>query len=132
MFQYAVGKSIANQTDSVLKFDITSLEKNQMPYHTLTKNEKISYLKESILGFDLDFTIATNKEIRNVRSIFDERKIRYQPIIKLVSKISPKKKSYYKEKIIHKYDPEIFEKGEHIYLDGTFINPNYFKQIKIL
>ena len=130
LFQYAAGKALSIKHNTQLKFDISSMDKNQMPYNPLSYEEKLNHLNDSILAFNIDFNIAKEKDILKLRSVVDERAITNKYIRKIVRKIIPKRPEYYKEKTIHSYDPLLSKKGDSIYLDGTFINPKYFKNIR--
>ena len=130
MFQYAAGKALSVKYGTKLKFDITSLDKEQMPYHPLTLDEKIDCLQKSILAFNVTFEIATEDEVRHYRRVIDERGISSRYGRKIIKMISPYKKSVFKEQVDHEYDQNFFSSGKDVYLDGIFINPRYFSSIK--
>ena len=130
MFQYAVGKALSLKHNTELKFDMTSLDRNQMPYYPLTYEEKINYLKDSILAFNIDFQVATSSEINKLRSKYDERRLFHNKHLRKIFKyIIPKNNYYFTEGLSFSFDKKLLLFGEDVYLDGLFMNPKYFSEI---
>lgn len=127
LFQYFSAKAIAKKNNCELKFDISSIEKNQMPFYSLTKEEKIEYLNESILAFDIDFQIASIEDIKKVRGFLYQPKIKNTFVKNFFHKIEKKIafNNYFYEKDPFKYYKKL-NNYNNLYLNGLLINPVYF------
>ena len=119
MFQYAFGRIVALESNSVLKLDITGF-----------KDDKVFGRKYSIACFNIIKNIATEKDLKKLKILTGKSYI--SKFIRLAIKIKP----YYSRYVIyerktHKYDSRIFQKKyQNVYFDGYWQNEKYFKDIE--
>lgn len=119
MFQYAFGRRIALESNSVLKFDINYF-----------KDDVIFQREYSLSCFKLSINIATEKDLKKSKMLTGKNYI--SKFIRLANKIKP----YYSRYVIyelkpHKYDSRIFQKKyKDVYFVGYWQNEKYFKDIE--
>lgn len=129
MFQYAAAKSLAIQNDTIVKFDVINLNKQQMPFERETNSKITDLLKSSIGVFNVNYKIANKIEVEKFKGWIEDRRIssRIKKKIRNITKYYPV--SYFREKRIHEYDSTFFDNTKDTYLEGTFINPKYFENV---
>jgi hypothetical protein len=111
LFQYAVGRAVANYHQVPLKLDITGYE---------TYNLHNGFRLDQ---FNIEANLATPAEVTILKggSNILYRLLRAAGLVKF--------KTYYAEKQRSIYDPAVFEESSR-YLDGYWQNEKYFLQIR--
>ena len=116
LFQYALGRNIAQKNKTQLKLDIT-------PFETYSKH------RYSLNHFNILENFATREEINGFKK-FDDNNI-INNLIRTIEKIKPFKiRTHIKENNYYTFDPKILTLGDNVYLDGFWQNEKYFKGIK--
>lgn len=113
MFQYAIAKSMAKNSNDIFKLDISFY-----PKQTLRKYE--------LNLFNIDENIADTDEciaLRGKEGFIYRVKNRLDLSIQRPSSYTP-------ENDITLFDTEVYNKNGNIYLDGFWQNENYFKGIR--
>lgn len=108
MFQYAIGRSLAIKNNTELKLDLSGYENQQ---GIIPRNYSLGI-------FQIDSKIASKEESFGLK--YSSR---------FMGILGYKKKSYLKEKIANKYDPEIFKVTGNNYLEGYWQTEKYFLMI---
>jgi len=126
-FQYAVAKAVAATQRASVLFDISGCCSSQMllPPIQVTQQEVNNHFK-----FKMKFGFASPKQIRQLRWIPFQRGGWPRKIQRMIHLFGGMPRSYVKEKIIHQFQPEILALQAPVYLEGTFINPQYWQHIK--
>lgn len=106
MFQYAIGKNLALQNNTILKFDVSELEQDKLRHYELDI-------------FNISGSIATRFTMMFV-CIFNKR---------IMSKILGKYYLCIKQQDLYFNEKMLLKKG-NIYLDGYWQSENYFKEIR--
>ncbi len=118
MFQYALGRRIALENNSVLKLDISSF-----------KNDYVYKRKYSLGCFNIIENIATEKDLKKATTLKSKNYI--GKFIRLITKMKPYYKRYLLcEQQLFKYDPNVLRKFRDVYIDGSWQNEKYFKNIE--
>lgn len=114
MFQYALGRSVSIKNNTELKLDIS--------HYCDSKNREFSLNK-----LNISLNIVSPKELSHVD-------FPVKGLIKNVKKkiVKPYRKEiqYYVENEKFVFDPHVFTDLNNIYFDGSWQNPNYFKDIR--
>ena len=111
MFQYALGRHLAEKNNVVLKLDTTSL----------SKAEEIGniYRPFDLDAFNIKNELATPQEVRSLRYPYG---------------IFSKLKNIFERKILRKtfveFDAKVLELKDDTYLDGYWQSPKYFEAIR--
>lgn len=111
MFQYACGKAVSLKHNSLLYLDISGF-----PDH--------NGRKYSLEGLNVKANIADNCLLRKFKDGLLSVLLK-----KLGFNIDFRYKCYFEKKRIV-FDPEIFDAGDNIYIDGYWQNEEYFKHIE--
>jgi len=113
MFQYAIAKALAKNSNDTFKLDLSFYPKQNLRKYELNQ-------------FNIEESIATEQECVEFRG-------KEGFVLKIKRKLGlPVKRpySYYKEKQISVFDNNISNKKGNIYLDGCWQNEKYFKSIR--
>lgn len=113
LFQYAIAKSIAKKRNDSFKLDISFYPKQSLRDYELHH-------------FNIKENIASKNEIINFAGNENfffklERKVGLKP---------KRPKTFFEEKNITMFDPDVFNYQDNLYLDGFWQNENYFKNIR--
>lgn len=120
LFQYAMGRNLALLKKTELKLDKSWLE----------KTFKVGTFRDYRLhNFNIQENFASASEIEKVKN--QQGGI----LSRMLAKISGNEKSYIKQSVLNEqkdfvYDPNIFETGKDVYVQGYWNNEKYFKDIK--
>ena len=130
MFQYAAARALSVKTSSVIKFDISGLKEQQKPFRKYTDDDVKQLLDESLGAFDIDCLVAKDDIIKTLRGWGDERLFLNKIKKKIRRLFGVYPQAYFQEKVRFGYDLSLFRMENKSYIDGFFINPKYFKDIK--
>lgn len=131
MFQYAAARALAVKNNTIVKIDISELNiSNQLGSHVDSTEKQFQLFNNSIGVFNIEYEFADNKEVKKFRGWGNGKLLTNKIKRKLRRLLNHYPKSYFKEKTIHKYQPELLSYNGDTYLDGTLINPNYFKGVE--
>jgi len=106
MFQYAIGRNLALKNNTMLKFDVSELERDKLRHYELEI-------------FNISGSIASKFMMMFIR-IFNNR---------ILSKILDQYYFYIKQQDRYFNEKILAEEG-NIYLDGYWQSENYFKEIR--
>ena len=113
MFQYSIAKAIVKKRNDEFKLDISFYSKQTLRKYELNQ-------------FNIEEKIANDNEIIQLAG---SENTWFK--IKRKLGLNPKRlKSFFVEKEIARFDAEVFEYQEDIYLDGYWQNEKYFKDIR--
>ena len=115
LFQYSLGRNLAEKYDTNLKLDISEFGTYKLHKYALN-------------AFNIIEDFATPEEIKNF--IIEE----YAPIVKCIRKklgknLEKKAKSYKEEQRFY-FDPQALNFGNNVYLEGYWQCERYFKDIE--
>ena len=128
-FQYAAAKALANASDADILFDISGCAvSSQMigEQKQITNQQIIDHLSM----YNLKFSVATPEQIRKLRGLPFRSGKWSNRLQRLVHKMGFLPGSFVKEQCIHQFQAELLSLATPVYLEGTFINPNYWKGIE--
>ncbi|MCK5137864.1 MAG: alpha-1,2-fucosyltransferase [Bacteroidales bacterium] len=117
LFQYAAAKALSIQLNTSLKLDLSYYEENDDRRFLLDKFNIIS-TKASPSEMD---------QLKGYRSNTIRAKIKRRLNF---SGFEYYNKTHIKERTFHNFYPDIFKHRGDLYLEGYWINPNYFKGIE--
>lgn len=119
MFQYAFGRRIAIESNSVLKLDITSF-----------KYDKVYGRKYSLDCFNISENIATENELLKSKILTGDSY--FSKFLRLSTKLIPYTRRYIiNERASFQYDSRLLlRKYQNVYFDGYWQNEKYFKSIE--
>lgn len=127
-FQYAAAKAVAANQDAIILFDISGCIPRQMSGYR--SNISCEEVKDSFSQFRMKFGFASPGQIQQLRRILYRRGKWPNRIQRLMHRLGIMPKTYIKEQLIHKFQPEILKLQAPVYLEGTFINPHYWQHIQ--
>lgn len=117
MFQYAVGKFLAEKNNAELKLDISNFGQ---------EDKKTTPRKFELKNFNINTKIATREEIKYFKK-YKKSNIRFFRF--LYNKIFADDSIYISQKSYY-FDPEILKLKDNIYLNGEWQSEKYFKNIR--
>ena len=120
MFQYALGKYLANKYQVSLKFDLNHLLNRSVK----TKGKLPTYREYDLDIFGIEKNIATASELKSIRN-----RVSNPFVDKIFSKLFGHKKSYLNE-LRYSFSDEIFDAPDNVYLEGYWQSEKYFKPIE--
>jgi len=116
LFQYALGRNIAQKNKTQLKLDIT-------PFDTYSKH------RYGLNHFNILENLATSQEVSRYKKYDTQTKI--GKLFNLIESLKPlKSRAYIKEPYFYGYFSEVLNLGDNIYLDGFWQSEKYFKDIE--
>jgi len=116
IFQYALGRNLAEKNKAELKLDVSGFE-------TYKKH------KYSLNHFNIIENIATAQEVSRYKKYDAQTKI--GKLFNLIESLKPlKSRTYIKEPHYYGYFPKILNLKGGIYLDGFWQSEKYFKDIE--
>lgn len=115
MFQYAVGRCLAEKHDTELRLDITGFEN-----YTLHK------YKMNV--FNIQERFSSDGDVANV--LFGKNGFLRKMIFRKFKRTIKPNASFVREKQHYHFDPKILEKPDNTYLAGYWQSEKYFKDIK--
>lgn len=114
LFQYAVGRNLADRHKTKLKIDISGFETYKLH-------------KYSLAPFNIREDIATAEEISQLTSANQGNSNGF--FTKLFRRPAGSPASHIREKHVH-FDPEILNLPDNVYLDGYWQSEKYFSDIE--
>ena len=123
-FQYAIAKTLAIKKNAQVVFDISGLSTAEQLSRSSVVVEKQDIVK-LLDPFNTSYEFIEKDEIRSLRWLPYGNSFFLRKLGGLLTRLKIRPKTYVIEKKIHQYQ-DFPQNGESIYLDGTFINPNYF------
>jgi hypothetical protein len=113
MFQYALGRQIADLYHVPLKLDVSSFQSDRLRSYNLG-------------CFNIQEDFASAEEIAQFKA---------ETAVKGLSSLAQKLLPYYRrsmilERYFYQYDPNIMKARKHVYLEGYWQNERYFKHIE--
>jgi hypothetical protein len=123
-FQYATAKSLAIKKNAEVVLDISGLKMGaQMPYSDISA--QVRDILELIEPFNMTYKFIEKNKIFSLRGLpYSNNKV-LRKLGSLLTKLEMRPKTYVIEKEIHQFQ-DLAQNTDSMYLDGTFINPNYF------
>jgi hypothetical protein len=114
LFQYAVGRHLAEIHQTVLRIDISGFETYKLH-------------KYSLWSFNIQEDFASPEE---VESLTVRKQVGKEGMLaKLLGKKSKLAKTHIREKKLYTFDPKILKLSDGVYLDGYWQNEKYFANI---
>ena len=128
-FQYAAAKAVANAGGGEVLFDISGCISSQLSDSPaeITRQEVLDHFSR----FRMKFGFASPSLIRRLRRIPHQQGRWSNQFQRLVHRLGGMPRSYVKERVIHQFQPEILKLHAPVYLEGTFINPRYWSDIRV-
>ena len=114
MFQYAIGRSLANKLNTELKLDISGFDTYELHKYQLSQ-------------FNIVENFATESEINN----FKKRRNKFVILLNKLSLLNYKNKIYSEKRIFY-FDPDVFKQKGNIYLSGYWQTSKYFENISTI
>jgi len=127
-FQYAVAKAVASANDADVLFDISGCISSQLSGIPTKINRKD--VLNNFSPFQMKFGFASASLIQQLRRIPHQQGRWSNRIQRLLYSLGAMPQSYVKERVIHQFQPEILTLQAPVYLEGTFINPRYWSNIR--
>jgi hypothetical protein len=112
LFQYSLGKSLADKKNTELKLDVSGFDKYKLHAYGLNH-------------FCIAENIATEKEIEQ----FQKYKRKPEKKWFLYNKLVADQNKYFQERQFH-FDEKVFDVSDDCYLDGYWQTEKYFKDIE--
>jgi len=114
MFQYAIGKALALESNQALKLDVTSFK------DYVLRNYELNV-------FNIDCKIATEEEIKMLKY---RKPNFFEKLHMLIRKKSPPCSSFCRKEKYYYFDSEVLNRNENTYLFGYWQSEKYFLEYK--